>query len=158
MTYINGFFYHIASFLDFFLLQFYIIEINKKIKFSEIRKMKTNKIIYWTTTGIISFMMLFSAFSYVTNPDMKAAFVHLGFPDYFRIELAILKVLGALVLIIPMVSDKIKSFAYFGFALTFVSASIAHLASGDPASAIIAPIIFLVILGVSYLIYNKNKA
>lgn len=120
--------------------------------------MKTNKIIYWTTTGIISFMMLFSAFSYVTNPDMKAAFVHLGFPDYFRIELAILKVLGALVLIIPMVSDKMKSFAYFGFALTFVSAFIAHLVSGDPASAIIAPIIFLVILGVSYLFYNKIKA
>ena len=120
--------------------------------------MKTNKIIYWTTTGIISFMMLFSAFSYVTNPDMKAAFVHLGFPDYFRIELAVLKVLGALVLIIPVVSDKIKSFAYFGFALTFVSASIAHSVSGDPASAIIAPIIFLVILGVSYLFYNKIKA
>ena len=46
--------------------------------------MKTNKIIYWTTTGIISTMMLFSAFGYFTNPDMKAAFVHLGFPDYFR--------------------------------------------------------------------------
>ncbi|MBS7233833.1 DoxX family protein [Flavobacterium psychroterrae] len=117
-----------------------------------------NKIIYWATTGIISAMMVFSAYGYFTNPNMKAAFVHLGFPDYFRIELGVLKVLGALVLIFPMVSDKIKSFAYFGFALTFVSAFIAHMASGDAISVAVAPIIFLVILSVSYIFYNKVKA
>jgi len=120
--------------------------------------MKTNKIIYWTTTGIITAMMLFSAFGYFTNPDMKAAFVHLGFPDYFRIELGILKVVGAMALILPMVPEKVKSFAYFGFALTFISAFIAHTASGDPISVAIMPIIFLVILLVSYLFYRKVKA
>ncbi len=120
--------------------------------------MKTNKIIYWTTTGIISSMMVFSAYGYFSNPDMKAAFVHLGFPDYFRIELGVLKVLGVLALILPMVSEKIKSFAYFGFALTFVSAFIAHTASGDPISVAVAPIVFLVILGVSNIFYNKVKA
>ncbi|WP_269225338.1 DoxX family protein [Flavobacterium eburneipallidum] len=111
--------------------------------------MNKNKIIYWATTGIISAMMIFSAYGYFSNPDMKAAFVHLGFPDYFRIELGVLKILGALALILPIVPDKIKSFAYFGFALTFVSAFIAHIASGDPMSVATAPIIFLVILGVS---------
>jgi len=119
--------------------------------------MNKNKIIYWTTTGIISAMMLFSGFSYLTNVDMKAAFVHLGFPDYFRIELAILKILGALTLILPIISDKIKSFAYFGFALTFVSASIAHSVSGDPVSAVVTPLVFLAILGVSYTFYGKIK-
>ncbi|MEM0578229.1 DoxX family protein [Flavobacterium polysaccharolyticum] len=117
--------------------------------------MNKNKIIYWTTTGIISAMMVFSAYGYFSNPDMKAAFVHLGFPDYFRIELGVLKVLGALALILPMVPNKIKSFAYFGFALTFVSAFIAHTASGDPIAVAAAPIIFLVILGISY--YYQDK-
>jgi len=117
--------------------------------------MKTNKIIYWGTTGVITAMMLFSAFGYFTSPDMKGAFVHLGFPDYFRIELGVLKVLGALALIIPMVPSKIKLLAYFGFALTFVSAFIAHTASGDPISVGIVPLIFLAILGVSY--YFKSK-
>lgn len=120
--------------------------------------MNKDKIIYWTTTGIITAMMLFSAFGYFTNPDMKAAFVHLGFPDYFRIELGVLKVLGALALILPMVSGKIKSFAYFGFALTFVSAFIAHISSGDPLSVAVAPIIFLILLGVSYIFYNKTNS
>lgn len=119
--------------------------------------MNKNKIIYWATTAIISAMMVFSAYGYFSNPDMKVAFVHLGFPDYFRIELGVLKVLGALVLILPQVSDKIKSFAYFGFALTFVSAFIAHLASGDPMSVATTPIIFLVILGVSYYYQDKFK-
>lgn len=120
--------------------------------------MNKNKIIYWTTTGIISAMMVFSAYGYFSNPDMKAAFVHLGFPDYFRIELGVLKILGALVLILPMISDKVKSFAYFGFALTFISAFIAHYASGDPISVAVAPIVFLVILGVSYIFYHKVNA
>lgn len=119
--------------------------------------MNKNKIIYWVTTGIITAMMLFTAFGYLTNADMKAAFVHLGFPDYFRIELAVLKVLGALVLILPMVSSKIKSFAYFGFALTFISAFIAHFASGDPISVAIMPILFLVILAVSFYYHDKWK-
>lgn len=117
--------------------------------------MNKNKIIYWTTTGIISVMMLFSAFGYFTNADMKAAFVHLGFPDYFRIELGVFKVLGTLALILPVISAKIKSFAYFGFALTFISAFIAHTASGDPIAVAAAPIIFLVILGISY--YYQDK-
>ncbi|WP_298148326.1 DoxX family protein [Flavobacterium sp.] len=117
--------------------------------------MNKNKIIYWTTTGIISAMMLFSAFGYFTNEEMKAAFVHLGFPDYFRIELGVLKVLGALALILPHVPNKIKSFAYFGFAVTFVSAFIAHTASGDSISVAVAPIVFLTILGVSY--YYQDK-
>ena len=117
--------------------------------------MNKNKIIYWTTTGIISAMMVFSAYGYFSNPDMKAAFVHLGFPNYFRIELGVLKVFGALALILPQVPDKIKSFAYFGFVLTFVSAFIAHIASGDPMSVAAAPIVFLAILGVSN--YYQDK-
>ena len=119
--------------------------------------MNKNKIIYWATTGIVVAMMLFSAFGYFTNADMKAAFVHLGFPSYFRIELGTLKVFGALALILPIVSGKVKEFAYFGFALTFVSAFIAHTASGDPMSVAIMPIVFLIILAVSYYYQDKWK-
>lgn len=119
--------------------------------------MKKNKIIYWTTTGIITLLMLFSAFNYLTNEQIKAAFVHLGFPSYFRIELAIAKIAGALILIIPFLKEPLKTFAYTGFAITFISAFIAHTASGDPASVASAPVVFLVLLVVSYLFYNKIK-
>ncbi|MGC4104267.1 DoxX family protein [Ferruginibacter sp.] len=118
--------------------------------------MKTNKIVYWIATGIISFMMLFSAYNYMAKPEIAAAFKHLGFPDYFRVELAIAKIIGALVLIIPQVPVKIKEWAYAGFAITFISASIAHAISGDPTQYIIMPVIFLAVLLVSNVFLYKQ--
>ncbi len=118
--------------------------------------MRKNKIIYWTSTGILSAMMLFSAMGYFTNEDMKNAFSHLGFPNYFRIELGAAKAIGALVLLIPMIPVKLKEFAYAGFCIVFISAIIAHLASGDAVSVVIAPVVMLGILSVSYIYYSKK--
>src|SRR5258708_34238734 len=106
--------------------------------------MKKNMIIYWTSTAIVAGMMLFSGFSYLTNEEMKGAFVHLGFPSYLRVELATAKIVGALALIIPAIPFTIKQFAYFGFALTFVSAFLAHVSVGDSANYAVMPLIFLV--------------
>jgi VIT1/CCC1 family predicted Fe2+/Mn2+ transporter len=117
--------------------------------------MKKNKTIYWTTTGIISLMMLFSAFNYFTNTEMKEAFLHLGFPDYFRIELGIAKALGVVVLLLPMASHRLKEFTYAGFAITLISACIAHASSGDPIGIAAIPMVILGILTVSYIYYNK---
>ena len=117
--------------------------------------MKKNNIIYWITTGIIAAMMLYSAYAYLTSDQMKAAFVHLGFPGYFRVELAVAKIIGALVLLVPGISKIVKQFAYFGFALTFVSAFIAHTASGDPISNAITPLLFLAVLTTSYIFFLK---
>jgi len=120
--------------------------------------MKKDKIIYWSTTGLVGFMMLFSAYSYLTNPQMAGAFKHLGFPNYFRIELAIAKILGATVLLTPLIPTKIKEWAYVGFAITFISASIAHTSSGDTAAMIITPLVFLSILIVSNIYLHKINA
>ncbi len=121
--------------------------------------MKKNTIIYWTSTGLLSFMMLFSAYNYIANPQMAAGFKHLGFADSFRYELAIAKALGVLALIIPQVPLRVKEWAYAGFGITFISASIAHFSSGDPASAVIMPLVFLAVLVVSNIyLYKKSNA
>ncbi len=91
--------------------------------------MKTTKIIYWTTTGILALMMCFSAYMYFTKPEIKEAFHYLGFPDYFRVELAVAKLAGAVLLLAP-VWQRLKEWVYAGFGIVFVSAFIAHLASG----------------------------
>ena len=117
--------------------------------------MNKNKIIFWATTGIVVALMLFSGSAYFLSPDMKAALGHLGFPDYFRVELGVLKILGAIALLLPMVPAKIKEFAYFGFGLVFVSAVYSHLSIGDDISEAIAPLVFLAILTVSYMYKDK---
>lgn len=116
--------------------------------------MKKYKILFWTSTGLISAMMLFSAFSYITNPQIEAGFQHLGFPDYFRVELAIAKSLGAVLLLVPF-NFWLKEWVYGGFFITFVSAFIAHFSSHDPINAMIMPIIALTLLLLSYFYYKK---
>ena len=119
--------------------------------------MKRDKIIYYATTVLVSGMMLFSAFMYLTNPTIKDKFHLIGFPDYFRVELAVAKVIGGIVLLLPMLSYGIKYAAYVGFSIVFVSAFIAHLATGDSGGAIM-PLLFLGVLGISYVFYRKlNK-
>jgi len=118
---------------------------------------KTIKIIYWISTALVSLMMIFSAYSYFTNPEVKQGFQHLGFPDYFRIELAIAKILGAIILLVP-IKGEVKEWAYAGFVITFISAFIAHTASGDPIANRIGPIVFLLVLALSYFAYRKSKS
>jgi DoxX-like family len=118
--------------------------------------MTKDKIIYWTSTGIVAAIMLWSAFNFSLNAEMKGAFVHLGLPNWFRIELTVAKILGALALLIPTIPNRIKEFAYCGFAITLISAVIAHSSSGDGIASL-DPLLFLGILTVSYFYYYKTR-
>ena len=62
------------------------------------------------------------------------ASTRLGFTDYFRVELAWAKLLGAVLLLAP-VPARLKEWAYAAFAITFGSALIAHLSMGSAAHA-----------------------
>lgn len=117
---------------------------------------KKIKITYWTSTGLVGAMMLMSSMAYFTMAEAQQNFVHLGFPDYFRIELGIAKILGAIALLAPQ-TKILKEWAYAGFTISFVSAAIAHTASGDPMGAVIPPLFALGLLAVSY-ISNKKRA
>lgn len=117
--------------------------------------MKTNKIVYWVSTVILSLMMINSAVMYFSSPEVKQGFTHLGFPDYFRVELGVLKLIGAILLLAP-VGRSVKEWTYSGFAITFLSAFIAHTASGDPVSARIMPLVFLFILAGSYITFHRK--
>jgi hypothetical protein len=78
--------------------------------------MKANKITYWITTAIVAIMMTYSCYAYLTQPAIKQAFQHLGFPDYFRVELAIAKLIAAAILLAP-VAARIKEWAMPGWVL-----------------------------------------
>ena len=124
-------------------------------------KTRRERIIYWITTGIVCAVMIFSIvnFTFIDRfPFPEGAFVHLGLPGYFKAELTIAKILGVSALLIPGVPAKIREFAYFGFAITLISASIAHFSSGDARISvlfIIDPLVFLVFLAVSYFYFGK---
>jgi hypothetical protein len=117
--------------------------------------MKTQKIIYWSTTGLVAAGMLMSAFMYLSkSPDMIGAFQSLGFPIYFMVILGLAKGVGAVALIAP-VADRFKEWAYAGFTFTFVGAIWTHLATSTPW---VSPAIFLALLALSYILYIRLKA
>jgi hypothetical protein len=125
---------------------------------------RKDRIVYWTTTGVVCALMVFSIVNFLFNdhfpfPNGKeGAFAHLGLPNYFKCELTTAKILGVLALLIPRVPRRVKEFAYFGFGITLVSASIAHLSRGDAQLSVlfvIDPLIFLAILIVSYLYFHR---
>ncbi len=110
---------------------------------------------YWISTGLLSAMMAFSAFAYLTQPSMAQGFQHLGFPAYFRVELAIAKFAGVAALLFP-VPERVKEWAYAGFAITFVSAIVAHYTVDGPAKAA-APAIALALLVTSYATQSRAE-
>ncbi|PHN01579.1 DoxX family protein [Flavilitoribacter nigricans] len=112
--------------------------------------------IYWISTALTALGMLFSAYAYLMKPELKEAFAHMGFPDFFRVELAVAKIIGVALLVLP-VGMRWKEWAYAGFTIVFISALIAHVASGDGIGQIAAPVVFLAILMVSYFsLKNRN--
>ena len=120
--------------------------------------MKRDKAIYWTATTIVCAVMAFGAVNFnLTHPfgPFEKPFVHLGLPDYLRVELTIAKILAVVALAIPRIPRKLKEFAYFGIGITLISASIAHFSVGDGFMFVIDPLLFFAALLVSYGYFNR---
>ena len=119
---------------------------------------KKDKIIYWIFTSIIVLLdSVMPAFTFNTELA-KQGISHLGYPDYFRIELSIFKIIGGIVLIFPFMPKRLKEWAYFGFALDFISAFIGHLTVDGLNGQTLFPLVMLIILFISYVYYHKiNK-
>jgi hypothetical protein len=89
---------------------------------------------YWIATALFCLQIGFTAYAQLRLPQVAEAFAHLGFPEYFRVELALAKLLGVVLLLAP-VAPRLKEWAYAGFAFTLGSALVAHLSVGDGPEA-----------------------
>jgi hypothetical protein len=115
---------------------------------------KAKTIVYWIVTGLFCLQMSFTAYAQLTLPQVATAFTHLGFPDYFRVELSWAKFLGVLLLLAP-VPARLKEWAYAGFAINLASALIAHLSVGDGPDAWSWPAATSMLWGLSYFFWRR---
>ncbi|HTA61543.1 MAG TPA: DoxX family protein [Bacteroidia bacterium] len=117
--------------------------------------MKTTKIIFWTTT-ILIFLFEGVMPALTSQSEMaKQGIAHLGYPLYFGTMLAVFKVLGAIVLVVPKLPNRIIEWAYAGFAIDFISASVSTAAVDGINGMAFFPLIVLGILVVSYICRQK---
>jgi len=95
---------------------------------------KARTVAYWIVTALFCLQMGFTAYAQLRLAQVAEAFTHLGFPGYFRVELSWAKLIGVVLLLMP-VPARLKEWAYAGFAITLVSALIAHFSVGDGPDA-----------------------
>ncbi|WP_428664301.1 DoxX family protein [Runella sp.] len=112
--------------------------------------MKKDKLIYWITTGIVALVMLFSIYKMYTTD-----YEHFALPGYLRDELSVFKVVGIIVLLLPQFPVRVKDWAYAGFGITLISASVAHYSSGAGLLRSLDPMIFFVLLAISNFYFHK---
>jgi hypothetical protein len=111
-------------------------------------------ILFWIVTGLFCLQMSFTAYAGLRLPQVAQAFVHLGFPAYFRVELSWAKLLGVVLLLAP-VPPRLKEWAYAGFAIDLASALIAHLSVGDGPEAWIWAAGAGALWGLSYFFWRR---
>ena len=117
--------------------------------------MKKQKILFWVSTSII---FLFEGVLVALTANSKMAIdgiTHLGYPIYFVTMLAVFKIVGCIVLIVPRVPSRYKEWAYAGFGIDFISALVSIIAVEGLVGATLLPIAFICILIVSYTNYHK---
>jgi hypothetical protein len=110
---------------------------------------------FWISTALLSLQMGFTAYAQLRLPQVAEAFMHLGFPGYFRVELSWAKLAGILVLLAP-VPARLKEWAYAGFAITLGSALIAHLSVGDDASKWSWSVVTAGLWALSYFFFRRR--
>ncbi len=112
---------------------------------------------FWIVTPLFCLQIGFTAYAQLRLPQVAEAFAHLGFPDYFRVELSLAKLLGVVLLLAP-VPARLKEWAYAGFAITLVSALIAHLSVGDGPQAWGWAVATGVLWALSYVLWRRAQA
>jgi hypothetical protein len=115
--------------------------------------MKMNKIIYYTSTGLLTLFILFSVGMYFFNHEEVAVlFISFGYPTYIIYPYAVAKLLGLFALWF-VASKVIKEWAYAGFFFAFILAFFAHFMVGDGEQ--MGAVIAMVLLIVSYIFSKK---
>jgi hypothetical protein len=115
------------------------------------------RIAYWVVTALFCLQMGFTAYAQLQLPQVAQMFAHLGFPDYFRVELSWAKLIGVVLLLAP-VSARLKEWAYAGFAITLASALIAHFSVGDGPEVWSWSAVTAVLWALSYVCWRRLRA
>jgi hypothetical protein len=118
---------------------------------------RTRSTAYWIVAAIFCLQMSFTAYAQLRLPQVAEAFIHLGFPAWFRVELSCAKLLGVVLILAP-VPARLKEWAYAGFAIDLASALIAHLSVGDGPEAWGWAAATGVLWGLSYFLWRGLQA
>jgi len=118
--------------------------------------MKKNKTLYWIITGLFSAFMLFSAVpDTLVVPEAVTFMAHLGYPKYIIAFLGVAKLLGVIVVLLPL-SPRLKEWAYAGLMYDLIGATYSQVANDGFQPAILFMVLPIAFLILSYVLYHKK--
>jgi hypothetical protein len=119
---------------------------------------KATIILFWIFTALFCLEMSFTAY-YELLPQGAQAFTRLGFPNVdFRWELSLAKLVGVVVLLVPLAPARLKEWAYAGFAINLISAIIVHLSISDRLLAFVPSTLTSLLWAASYFCWRRLQA
>ncbi len=113
------------------------------------------KTIYWISTGLLCSFLLWSAYTYIFSKATIDGVRGLGFPDFFRIQLAVLKIIAVILILIPQIPLVAKEWAYAGVFLFLITAVVAHTAHKDPFAITMVNLVLIGLVVVSNIWLHK---
>jgi hypothetical protein len=121
---------------------------------------KRNKWIYWVSTAWLALGMLSTGIVQLMKAKEGQGGVdminHLGFPVYLLSLLAVCKIMGVVVLLVPKF-PLLKEWAYAGFVFMMAGALFSHVASGDGVKDLFPSLLLLVLTGISWYFRPENR-
>jgi len=121
-------------------------------------KPKTMNILYWIVTLIFCAAMLMDGIAGLMRvEDGKEGLAHLGYPEYMMSIVGIAKVLGVLA-ILQTKFKVVKEWAYAGFTINFLGATLSHLFVGDATGMSLAPLVILAFMFVTYYLWKQKES
>jgi uncharacterized membrane protein YphA (DoxX/SURF4 family) len=118
---------------------------------------RSRAIAYWLTTVLVAAESLAGGlWDLLRIPHVRAVNEHLGYPEYFLVILGVWKVLGAAALLAPRF-PRLKEWAYAGLVFNMTGAVASHLAVGDGAEALVAPVIFTGLASASWALRPPDR-
>lgn len=118
--------------------------------------MKHPRVLHWVVTGLMAAFMLMASIPDVLRiPQAVEVFTHLGYPTYLLPFIGFAKILGVIAVLVPGF-HQLKEWAYAGLVFDLIGALYSHLAVGDPPSAWAFPIVGLILVAGSYLLYRRR--
>jgi uncharacterized membrane protein len=118
---------------------------------------KTNKVIYWISTGWLALGMLSTGIVQLIKPEAEVVkLAHLGYPTYLLTILGIWKILGVAAVLVPKF-PLVKEWAYAGFFFAMSGAAISHIVLHDPVSEIFPAGLLLTLTVVSWYFRPESR-
>lgn len=111
---------------------------------------KPRTIVYWISTGWLALGMVSTGMvQLIGSSDDVADIVRLGYPAYILPILGVWKLLGTVAVLLPRY-PLVKEWAYAGFVFAMTGAMVSRMASGEPATAVLPPLLLLALTVTSW--------